>query len=114
MMERGITQHRQEMKTVGVPRAATVMKIPEKLTRATNELTRAMKKEIGGRSITLKGYELVQATNKLTRRMKRSDEIAQKMRAFIDRIGGRCITPEEDELKQALLQKSNIVERHER
>ena len=85
MMERGITQHRQEMKTVGSlwpPRAATEMKMPVKLRRATN---------------------------KLTRRLEESNEIHQKMRAFINRIGGRCITPKEDELRQTLLKMSNNV-----
>ena len=40
MMKRGITQHQQKKNTVGMPGAATVMKIPEKLTRAKNAVSK--------------------------------------------------------------------------
>ena len=49
------------------------------------------------------------ATEMMTRAMKASEEMAQTMQRFIDGIGGRSITPEEDEILHVLLEKSNIV-----
>ena len=49
------------------------------------------------------------ATGMVTRAIKASEEMAQTLQGFIDRIGGRSITPKEEELRQAILEKSNIV-----
>ena len=49
------------------------------------------------------------ATEMMARAMKASEEMAQMLQEFINRIGGQNITPKEDKTRQAILEKSSIV-----
>ena len=52
---------------------------------------------------------MMKITGRVKRALDASEEMAQTMQGFIDGIGGRSMTPEEDEILHVLLEKSNIV-----
>ena len=45
------------------------------------------------------------ATEMMTQAQKATDKLQQRMQGFINRIGGQSITPKEDKLRQAILEK---------